>query len=43
MLVNREYKNNTMGEPKSWFFVKMNKINKPLACLTRKKEGGTNN
>lgn len=29
-----------MNGPNNWFFEKMNKINKPTASLTRKKERG---
>ena len=35
---NRKKKQREINETKSWFFNKINKIDKPLAKLTKKKE-----
>ena len=37
-----ETKKKKINETKSWFFEKINKINKPLTRLTRKKRQGLN-
>ena len=40
--INRDFKTTKINETKSWFFERVNKINKPLARLTKKKREDPN-